>query len=133
MEKVYKKLIILFSMIIIGIILNCSTSNAASATISASSYNVNVGENVIITVNANGCLSELTVSGSGISGRVDILSTDLTNQSKIETYKLDTSTAGKKTGVYSSPHIEDFRERIKLNDSFFPISEEIFLLFVLLR
>lgn len=30
------------------------------------------------------------------------------------------TTAGKKTGVYSSPHIEDFRERIKLNDSFFP-------------
>lgn len=26
---------------------------------------------------------------------------------------------GKKTGVYSSPHIEDFRERIRLNDAFF--------------
>lgn len=31
---------------------------------------------------------------------------------------------GKKTGVYSSPHIEDFRERIKLNDTFF--SDEIY-------
>lgn len=27
--------------------------------------------------------------------------------------------AGKKTGVYSSPHIEDFRERIRLNNEFF--------------
>lgn len=27
--------------------------------------------------------------------------------------------AGKKVGVYSSPHIEDFRERIRLNNSFF--------------
>ena len=30
------------------------------------------------------------------------------------------TTAGKKTGVYASPHINDFRERIRLNDSFFP-------------
>ncbi|MGN0739958.1 MAG: bifunctional folylpolyglutamate synthase/dihydrofolate synthase [Treponema sp.] len=28
--------------------------------------------------------------------------------------------AGKKTGIYASPHIEDFRERIRLDDSFFP-------------
>lgn len=28
--------------------------------------------------------------------------------------------SGKKTGVYASPHIEDFRERIRLNDRFFP-------------
>lgn len=33
--------------------------------------------------------------------------------------------AGFRTGVYSSPHIEDFRERIKLNDNFF--SQEIYL------
>jgi len=30
------------------------------------------------------------------------------------------TTAGKKNGVYASPHINDFRERIRLNDSFFP-------------
>lgn len=32
--------------------------------------------------------------------------------------------AGEKAGVYASPHIEDFRERIRLNDSFF--SDEIY-------
>lgn len=115
MKKVYKKLIILFITIILGIILNCSESNAASATISASSLNVSVGENVTITVNANGCLSELTVSGPGISGRVDILSTDLTNQSKTETYKLDTSSAGKKTVTLSGSVVDADRTELPIN------------------
>lgn len=115
MKKVYKKLIILFIAIILGMILNCSESNAASATISASSQNVSVGENVTITVNANGCLSELTVSGPGISGRVDIISTDLTNQSKTETYKLDTSSVGKKTVTLSGSVVDADRTEVSIN------------------
>lgn len=115
MKKVYKKLIILFITIILGMILNCSESNAASATISASSQNVSVGENVTITVNANGCLSELTVSGPGISGRVDIISTDLTNQSKTETYKLDTSSVGKKTVTLSGSVVDADRTEVSIN------------------
>lgn len=117
MKKVYKKLIILFIMIFLGIILNCSESNAASATISASSQNVIVGENVTITVTANGCLSELTVSGPGISGSVDIISTDLTNQSKTETYKLDTSSAGKKTVTLSGSVVDADRTELPINKS----------------
>lgn len=115
MKKVYKKLIILFIAVILGIILNCSESNAASATISASSQNVSVGDNVTITVNVNGCLSELTVSGPGISGRVDIVSTDLTNQSKTETYKLDTSSAGKKTVTLSGSVVDADRTELPIN------------------
>lgn len=115
MKKVYKKLIILFIAIILGMILNCSESNAASATISANSQNVSVGENVTITVNANGCLSELTVSGPGISGRVDIISTDLTNQSKTETYKLDTSSVGKKTVTLSGSVVDADRTEVSIN------------------
>lgn len=124
MKKVYKKLIILFITIILGIILNCSESNAASATISASSLNVSVGENVTITVNANGCLSELTVSGPGISGRVDILSTDLTNQSKTETYKLDTSSAGKKTVTLSGSVVDADRTELPINKTVNVLVEE---------
>lgn len=115
MKRVYRNIIIICFTILAGILFFNTKSYAASANISASSQNVNVGDNVTITVNATGCLSELSVSGPGVSGRVDIISTDLTNQSKTETYKLDTSSAGTKTVTLSGSVVDADRTEVNIN------------------
>lgn len=97
MKKIYKRIVLIFSLIVLGIFINFTDVDAASASISASSTNVNVGDKVTITVSATGCLSTLSVSGPGISGSIDIVNTNLENETKTATYTLDTSSAGSKT------------------------------------
>ena len=116
MKKVYKKLILLFILIIVGIICACTETKAASASISASSQNVSVGDKVTITVKANGCLSELSVSGPGISGNVDIVNTNLQNQSVTKTFTLDTSSAGPKTVILSGSIMDANKEEISIKE-----------------
>ena len=111
MKKIYKNIIIIMVTIIFGILMNSTKTDAANASISASSQNVNVGDNVTITVNANGCLSDLIVSGPGVSGRVAIVSTDLSNKSDTKTFTVDTSSAGSKTITLSGSVVDVTLER----------------------
>ena len=58
--------------------------------------------------NPEACIPSYHVAGSKGKGSVSAMISSILTE------------AGKKTGIYASPHIEDFRERIRLNDSFFP-------------
>ena len=115
MKKIYKKIILLFIAVIIGVGISCIESNAASASISASSQNVNVGDKVTITASATGCLSELSISGPGVSGRIDIVNTNLENETKSATYTLDTSSAGTKTVTISGSVVDANKTEVPIN------------------
>ena len=117
MKRIYKKLIMIFCMLIIGLILNCSTSNAANASLSASSLNVNVGDNVTVTVSANGCIWQLKVSGAGVSDTMEHVDTNLVNQSDSKTYTVDTSSAGTKTVTLSGSVIDADRTEVPVNQT----------------
>jgi len=117
MKRIYKKLIIICCTIALGILIGSTKVNAANATITASSNNVKVGDKVTITVNANGCLSDLSVSGPGVSGRIDIVSTDLSNKSETKTFSLDTSSVGNKTVTLSGNVVDSDRTPVQINKS----------------
>ena len=115
MKIIYKKIILLFISVIIGLGISCIESNAASASISASSQKVNVGDKVTITASATGCLSELSISGPGVSGSIDIVNTNLENETKTATYTLDTSSAGTKKVTMSGSVVDANKTEIPIN------------------
>lgn len=115
MNKVYKKIIIFFITIFIGIGIGCIESQAATASITASSPKANVGDKVTITASATGCLSELTVSGPGVSGSIDIINKNLENETQSKTYILDTSTAGTKTVTLTGNVVDANRTEVPIN------------------
>ena len=117
MKKIYKKIIFVCFTIILGVLISGTKTDAANASLSASSQNVNVGDNVTIKVDAYGCLSNLIVSGPGVSGRIDIVSTDLSNQSDSKTYTLDTSSAGSKTITLSGNIVDADRTQVPINQT----------------
>lgn len=117
MKKIYKKIIFVCFTIILGVLISGTKTDAANASLSASSQNVNVGDNVTIKVDAYGCLSNLIVSGPGVSGRIDIVSTDLSNQSDSKTYTLDTSSAGSKTMTLSGNIVDADRTQVPINQT----------------
>ena len=117
MNKLYKKIIIFFITILIGVCINCVESQAANASISASSQKVNVGDKVTISASATGCLSELTVSGPGVSGRIDIVNTNLENETKSATYTLDTSSAGTKTVTITGSVVDADKTEVPISKS----------------
>jgi len=97
MKKIYYKLILVLSIMMLCLIAKGSISYAASANISSNSKEVNVGESVNINVSVDAIAWNLKVNGSGISESIvggnmdgDELSNKVTNKS----YKLDTSKAG---------------------------------------
>lgn len=98
-KKCYKiKIISIIILATILIFVNKKYANAASANISASSNNVQVGDNVTVNVTVDAVTWNIKVNGSGISdtivgGNLDELANKTTNKS----YKLDTS----KPGVYT--------------------------------
>lgn len=97
MKKIYIKLMITLITICGGLILGSCISEAATASISASSKNVGIGDKVIITVSYEACLTQLKVSGAGISESITVMDPNLNNQKGSKTYKLDTSSAGSYT------------------------------------
>ena len=91
-KKCYKIICIVFFTIIL-IFANKTYINAASANISASNTNVEVGDNVTINVSVNAIAWNIKVNGSGISDSIigyDMDNNKVTNKS----YKLDTSKPG---------------------------------------
>ena len=117
MKSIYKKIVLIFSLIVLGILINFVSVDAANATISASSQNVNVGDKVTISASATGCLSELSISGPGVSGRIDIINTNLENETKSATYTLDTSSAGTKTVTISGSVVDANKTEVSINKS----------------
>ena len=97
MKKIYIKLMITLITICGGLILGSCISEAATASISASSKNVGIGDKVTITVSYEACLTQLKVSGAGISESITVMDPNLNNQKGSKTYKLDTSSAGSYT------------------------------------
>ena len=93
MKKIYHKLIASIFFIIIFILVDRTSVNAASASISANKTTVEVGENVNINVSIDAVAWNIKVNGSGISDSImgyDMDSNKITNKS----YQLDTSKAG---------------------------------------
>ena len=117
MKSIYKKIVLIFSLIVLGILINFVSVDAANATISASSQNVNVGDKVTISASATGCLSELSISGPGVSGRIDIINTNLENETKSATYTLNTSSAGTKTVTISGSVVDANKTEVSINKS----------------
>ena len=117
MKKIYKKIIMIFCALALGLIINCTAVNAANASLSASSLNVNVGDNVTVTVNANGCIWQLNVSGAGVSDTLQYVDTNLVNQSSSKTYTVDTSSAGTKTITLNGSIIDADRSEIPVSQT----------------
>lgn len=95
MKKTYWKIIMIILFVAVLMLLNKSTSNAATAGISANNKDVKVGDSVNVNVSVNAITWNLKVNGSGISdtivgGNMDELANKTTNKS----YKLNTSTPG---------------------------------------
>lgn len=97
MKKIFLKVSITIIIIIASLILNCGVSNAASANITASSKEVNVGDNVTITVSVDAIAWNLKINGSNISENIvggNMDGDELSNKKTNKTYKLDTSKSG---------------------------------------
>ena len=95
MKKVFYKIGLIMFFAIAYLLISNSTSNAATAGISASSRSVSAGDSVSINVSVNAIAWNLKVSGSGVSdsivgGNLD----ELANKSTSKSYKLNTSTPG---------------------------------------
>ena len=92
MKKVFYKIGLIMFFAIAYLLISNSTSNAATAGISASSRSVSAGDSVSINVSVNAIAWNLKVSGSGVSdsivgGNLD----ELANKSTSKSYKLNTS------------------------------------------
>jgi len=98
MKRICYKILVI-TVFVVGILfINNLTVNAAAAGISASSKEVQVGDNVSVNVSINAVTWNIKVNGSGISdtivgGNLD----ELANKSTSKTYKFDTS----KPGIYT--------------------------------
>ena len=95
MKKIFYKIII-FVIILSGIVLlSNSKIYAASASISANSKEVNVGDNVDINVSVNAATWNMKVDGAGISDSIiGYNADDIANTTTTKSYKLDTSKPG---------------------------------------
>jgi hypothetical protein len=85
--------IIITAIIAFAIVGWCSTVNAASATLSASSTSVNVGDKATVTVNINAATWNVKVSGA-VTESVVGYDEDGNNKSTTKTFTVDTSKAG---------------------------------------
>ena len=94
MKKIRYKIIMIIFFAGVLLLLNKSTSNAATAGISASSTNVKAGDNVSINVSISAATWNLKVAGSGISDSIVGVDMDVTNKSTSKSYKLNTSNPG---------------------------------------
>ena len=83
-KKCYKIICIVFFTIIL-IFANKTYINAASANISASNTNVEVGDNVTINVSVNAIALNIKVNGSGISD--SIIGYDMDNNGAVDYYR----------------------------------------------
>lgn len=91
-KKCYKIISIMFFIIIL-ILSNKTRVNAASANISASSNNVEVGDDVNINISVDAIAWNIKVNGSGISDSITGYDMD-SNKTTNKSYKLDTSKPG---------------------------------------
>lgn len=91
-----KRKYLIFTILIIGLLfIMCKSSvYAASAGITASSTNVNVGDNVSIKVNVTAATWDVKVNGSGIVDSITGGNANLTEETNEKSYKLDTSKPG---------------------------------------
>lgn len=97
MKKIFNKVILIIFIVAACLLFNAGVSNAASATITSTSKEVNVGDSVSINVSVDAIAWNLKVSGSGISETVvggNMDGDELANKKTNKTYKLDTSKAG---------------------------------------
>lgn len=89
-----KKVIFIFSFIMV-IIFGTNVTNAASVNLSATSENVNIGDNATINATFTAAAWNINVSGNGISGGNYASQTDdLSEKTTTKTFKLDTSKEG---------------------------------------
>ena len=89
-----KKLLMIL-IFLICMLLGTNIVSAAGATISANSYNVNVGETVTISVSFTAATWNIEVTGDGISGGTYVGYTeDLSEKTTNKNFSLNTSTAG---------------------------------------
>lgn len=91
MKKYISKII--FSIILFGIVIVSPNVYAASATITASSQSVYVGDNAYVTVSIYAAAWNVNVSGSA-SGTVVGYNEDAVNVSKSQTFPINTTTPG---------------------------------------
>ena len=117
MRRVIKNILIVITFVIMCGIFGSKKIDAASASISASKTSVSVGDKVTINASATGCLSQLTISGGGISGSLDIVSTDLSNKSDSKTFQLDTSKPGTYTVTMKGSLVDSDRSESTINKS----------------
>lgn len=108
--------ILLFSILLIFTI-GITNVKAASATISANKTNVNVGDNVTITVSITGASWNVKVNGGGISDTIVGYNEDAENETKTKTYSLDTSNAGSYTVKISGDVTDADDSKIKPDKS----------------
>ena len=100
MVKISKKnklLIILLFLAVFNCIIVLNKSNAASASISASSTTVNVGQPVTITGKVTAASWDVTLSGDGHSKQISNVSDDALNTTKTVSITYTPETTGSKT------------------------------------
>ena len=124
MKKQLKKIIFITIISALGIIFNCTRSDAASASIYASNTNVVAGDSVTINVSVNASLSQLVVSGSGISDSIDIVQPDLTNKTETRRYTLKTNGAGNYTVSLTGKIVDADRTQSDINQSVTVVANE---------
>lgn len=124
MKKQLKKIIFITIISALGIIFNCTRSDAASASIHASNTNVVAGDSVTINVSVNASLSQLVVSGSGISDSIDIVQPDLTNKTETRRYTLKTNGAGNYTVSLTGKIVDADRTQSDINQSVTVVANE---------
>lgn len=110
-------MIMTLSIILLGMIFGNFKCEAATASISASSKNVSVGDKVTIKVSYNACLCQLKVNGAGISDDIDYIGSDLKNKSNSKSYSLNTTKAGSYTVKLTGSITDQDRTLKNINDS----------------
>ena len=96
-SKKNKLLIILLFLTVLNCIIILNKSNAASASISASSTTVNVNQPVTITGKVTAASWEVTLSGDGNSKKITDSSEDASNTTKTVSITYTPKTTGSKT------------------------------------